>query len=410
MSAHALLSPSGADRWLNCPPSARATEDMPDVESSYAKEGTMIHSLAEMRLRAWIDNEGVVPDYELDTWFAEARKLFADENEQDVEVHILEMTNAADEYVAFVKERYAAALAKDPSAQIRIEKRVDLSDVVPESFGTADVSIIYDRTLEVTDLKGGKGVYVSAFQNAQVRLYAWGVLKAYEFMFSVDEIVCSICQPRMDNHSSETLTTSELTEWIENVIVPGAKLAWAGGGEFKAGDWCMFCKLKFTCAARARQHLGEVEVMFREAPLEGIKEPTELTPAQIAALLEHTRLVRQWCKNLEDYATKQATATVDFIPGFKVVYGKANRKVTDEEGLAIALVAAGAPKELLYERSMRSITALEGVVGKSKFKDLSKAFVEKPQGIPTLVPESDRREPINNAAEVAALFKGATNE
>ena len=38
---HALLSASSAVRWLNCPPSARLTQDMPDQTSEYAAEGTL---------------------------------------------------------------------------------------------------------------------------------------------------------------------------------------------------------------------------------------------------------------------------------------------------------------------------------------------------------------------------------
>lgn len=414
MAAHALLGPSGADRWLNCPPSARASEHIDDVETAYAKEGTLIHSLGEMLLRAWVDNEGVVPDYELDSWDAEAAKLFADEGPARRAAAVLEMKNAANTYVAYVKERYTAALDQDPSAQIRIERRVDLTDAVPEGFGTADCSIVYLRTIELIDLKGGKGVYVSAFENAQTRLYAYGVLKQIEILFDIEDIVCTICQPRMSEEPhSERLTRAQLLEWIEMVIKPGAELAYAGGGEFHAGDWCQFCKLKHTCRARAKQHLAEVQVMFRKGG--GVKEPAELTPAEIAGVLPHTRLVRQWCQNVADHALKLALADANAIPGHKVVLAAGNRKIMNEEGLASALKGFGVPEALIYERGMQSITALEGAVGKAKFKEISAAYVEKPAGKPALVDENDRRPPITSAAEVAALFNssstsGAANE
>ena len=48
---HALLSASGAHRWMNCPPSARLSEQYADKGSEYAAQGTDAHALAEYRLR-----------------------------------------------------------------------------------------------------------------------------------------------------------------------------------------------------------------------------------------------------------------------------------------------------------------------------------------------------------------------
>ena len=45
---HALLSASGAAKWLNCPPSARLEEKFPNESSEYAREGTVAHALAEI--------------------------------------------------------------------------------------------------------------------------------------------------------------------------------------------------------------------------------------------------------------------------------------------------------------------------------------------------------------------------
>lgn len=48
---HALLSASGASRWLACPPSAKLEEQFPDAESEAAAEGTLAHELAEAKVR-----------------------------------------------------------------------------------------------------------------------------------------------------------------------------------------------------------------------------------------------------------------------------------------------------------------------------------------------------------------------
>ena len=52
---HATLSASKAHQWLACPPSARLNQKLierfGESPSPYAAEGTLAHSLAELKLR-----------------------------------------------------------------------------------------------------------------------------------------------------------------------------------------------------------------------------------------------------------------------------------------------------------------------------------------------------------------------
>ena len=50
-----------------------------------------------------------------------------------------------------------------------------------------------------------------------------------------------------------------------------------------------------------------------------------------------------------------------------------------------------------YEKKLLGITAMQKLLGKQRFEELLKAYIEKPPGKPTLVPESDKRPAINNA-------------
>ncbi len=52
--SHAILSASGASRWLNCPPSARLEEQFPDSTSEAAAEGTLAHALGELKLQKYL--------------------------------------------------------------------------------------------------------------------------------------------------------------------------------------------------------------------------------------------------------------------------------------------------------------------------------------------------------------------
>lgn len=56
-NAHALLSASSSHRWLNCPPSARLSENYEDKSSDFAAEGTDAHELCEYKLKKALGNE-----------------------------------------------------------------------------------------------------------------------------------------------------------------------------------------------------------------------------------------------------------------------------------------------------------------------------------------------------------------
>ncbi|MBE6061810.1 MAG: DUF2800 domain-containing protein, partial [Clostridium sulfidigenes] len=80
--------------------------------------------------------------------------------------------------------------------------------------------------------------------------------------------------------------------------------------------------------------------------------------------------------------------------GWKLVEGRSNRKYTNEAAVIQAVSEAGFDP---YEKKLLGITALQKLLGKSRFDELLTGFIEKPQGKPTLVPESDKRPAMNNA-------------
>lgn len=61
MGKHALLSASASHRWLNCTPSVRLSEGIPDKGSEYAQEGTDAHSLCEFKLRKLLGMPAIDP-------------------------------------------------------------------------------------------------------------------------------------------------------------------------------------------------------------------------------------------------------------------------------------------------------------------------------------------------------------
>ena len=368
MAKHALLSASSASRWLNCPKSVRLTEDIPDGESSsFAAEGTLAHAIAEDYLREYATGKGrTVEDYVVPERF-KGNPLFYDGMYQDVTPYL--------EYVVSTFE------GKSRVATLDIEARLDFSKYVPSGFGTGDAVIIDNGTLEICDLKFGKGVLVEAENNPQIMLYGLGALHAYDYIFDIRNVKMTIVQPRLDHVASFELSADDLRAWGHETVSPIAKLAYNGQGDQKAGDWCRWCKIKATCKARAEKQ-GQTVAMMAEA---------ELTDDQICQILTASAEIKAWLSDIESH-TVQRLSDGETLPGWKLVEGRSNRKIKEPEALAEKLLNCGVDAARIYKpQELQSLTALEKAVGKARFNELCGEYVYKPQGKATLVPESDKR-------------------
>lgn len=104
---HALLSASGAHRWLNCPPSAVLESREPDSTSAAAEQGTVAHALAEWKLRRALND---APTFKPESGWIDT-----------------EMEDLTDDYVAFVQEHISLAREACGDPQVLIEQRLDLS-------------------------------------------------------------------------------------------------------------------------------------------------------------------------------------------------------------------------------------------------------------------------------------------
>ena len=90
---HSILSASGSHKWLNCTPSARLEEELPDKEGIAAAEGTLAHSLCELKLtKAFTDQ-----NMSTRTYNSRLKKI------QEDELYQPEMERFTDEYVDYIK-------------------------------------------------------------------------------------------------------------------------------------------------------------------------------------------------------------------------------------------------------------------------------------------------------------------
>ena len=79
-----------------------------------------------------------------------------------------------------------------------------------------------------------------------------------------------------------------------------------------------------------------------------------------------------------------------------MVEGRSNRRYISEEAVAAKVEDAGFDP---YEKKLLGITAMTKQLGKKRFEELLSDLVEKPQGKPVLVPESDKRPAMHTAAD-----------
>ena len=365
---HAVLSASSSHRWLNCSPSARLEQEFEDRETEAAAEGTAAHALCEHKLRRALKLQS-------------RRKPISRYDSDEMDMH-------TDGYVQFVLETLAEVRKNCADPLINIEQRLDFSCYVPDGFGTGDCIIIGDKIMHIIDFKYGQGVLVEAEHNPQMMLYALGALRLFDSLYDIEEVAMTIYQPRRENISTWTIPVSELKAWAENELVPKARLAYEGKGEYRPGPWCTFCKAAVKCRARAEEKLRLAQYEFAKPPL--------LTDTEIEDILGKLDDLTRWAEEIKTYAQDAALNHGKQWHGYKVVEGRSVRKYSNEDAVVEAANAAGYHD--IFRKTLLPITEMEKLMGKQEFQSILGGLIIKPAGKPTLVPASDKRPAITKAS------------
>lgn len=347
MTKHARLSPSAAERWMNCTASAKPTnrKDEEDVQTTSAQEGTLAHKIGEAILNDDIER--------------------LEEYKNRPEFHV-DMLKYVKKYTDYCINTYNKMRKKTKNIGLRIEKRVNLDDYIPKGYGTADCIIYTDAYLEVIDLKYGIGVKVDVEDNTQLKLYALGALtKLNALGCKIKTIKLTICQVRFDDGiSSFILDAEDLKRWGVEEVMPKAKEAYYEDGIYNAGDWCQFCNYKNICGYRSRLVINEA--------IDKLKTTNEfLDNDDIAALLDAKEILTPLFRNVENEARKRLE-NGEYIEGYKLRNSSRRRKFNNEEKMARDFEKAGYKD--IYR--LKTIKDLEKIMGKDRFDKITAPYTE----------------------------------
>ena len=376
---HALLSASGASRWMSCTPSARAEEEFPEQgESVFAAEGTLAHELSDVELNKFM---GIIKKKEYNTLITKIEKneLYSDEMPEEVQ-----------KYTDYVQEQFIDAQRKTDGAELLIEQRVDLTEWIENGFGTNDAIVLADGVMEVIDLKYGKGVRVDATENPQLMLYGLGALHFNSLSYDIHTVRLTIVQPRLNSISSWEIKADELLAWGDEQVKPKAEKAYAGEGELVPGDHCRWCRAKPRCKALAEYN--------QQLAKHDFEDPDFMTDDELVEAYNAINSIQDWLKSVSTYMLNQALEGRAF-PGMKVVAGRSMRRWLDEDKVIEALRDKRFALKDITNTKVKGIGDIEKLVGKANFDDIVGPYVIKPEGKPTLVPETDKRPAINDASQ-----------
>jgi hypothetical protein len=309
----------------------------------------------------------------------------------------------------------------------KLEVRVNLND---QCWGTVDVLLWNDEYVIVIDFKFGRGKSVEAEGNAQLMIYFLGAVKhLYEEATKIHpdksqiilpkKALLVILQPRIPPGTRTWETTvEEIKVWYQKSVQP----AFAAAGEPDAvcnpgEDQCQFCPANGVCTARSNYLLGVAQDEFKPyseteggvpmvpdvQPLaKSVREKMDLSldymnPAIAGKILEYQTDFDNYFKKIGEWAMKQALQGVE-IPGFKLVYGKSNRKWADADKIEDVLKKDFGLDDPFSKPKVLSPAQAEKKLDKAGKVELAKHII-KPTGKTILVDEYDTREAVSVAVE-----------
>ena len=400
---HALLSPSGAKKWLTCAASLACEKDIPNTSGKAAVTGTACHTIAEMHLNQYIKGTALPLEREVGAYVL-------DEGKGQIKALISPMKGAVLITADMIEQvrkytDYCKAII-DVATYAKPEMRVNLTEVLHpgyegvETFGTADLVAVQElantdeHMLIIGDFKTGRH-RVEAKENKQLMLYALGVYRRLKRRYNITVVRLAIFQPYAGGASEWDISVEGL-ELFAKFAQKRALLALdaysRGKKNLKASDFrpsvdgCQWCRFSEQCAARTKT----VNSVLAEELEDDFA--MELTPEQLVAEYEKLPLLRQHIDKVEK-AMVAALHSGKKVPGYKLVEGRpGNRAWKDADAIEVS------HGDILKKEVLMSPTEAAKVLSADEMAALEPFITRKP-GAPCVTTADDKRPEWNKVTE-----------
>lgn len=397
---HALLSPSGAKKWLSCAASLACEKDIPNTSGKAAVSGTAMHTIAEMHLNQYIKGTALPLEREVGAYVL-------DEGKGPIKALISPMKGAVLITADMIEQvrkytDYCKAII-DVATYAKLEMRVNLTEVLHqgyegvETFGTADLVAVQElantdeHMLIIGDLKTGRH-RVEAKENKQLMLYALGVYRRLKRRYNITVVRLVIFQPYAGGASEWDISVEGL-ELFAKFAQKRALLALdaysRGKKNLKASDFkpsvdgCQWCRFSEQCAARTKTvNLVLAEELEDDFAL-------ELTPEQLVDEYEKLPLLRQHIDKVEK-AIAAALHSGKKVPGYKLVEGRPGNRAWKDTDAVFKKYGT-----MLQKVVLMTPTEAVKVIPEEELKDL----ITRKQGAPCVATADDKRPEWNQVSE-----------
>jgi len=402
MSKHALLSPSGADRWIKCRGSLALEKSLPEEKpSEYLAEGSAAHTLAEMVLNSEAKQTSAFKGRSIEE---DGFKFTVDDD----------MCRHVQSYVDLVLQCAGDNI-------LLIEQKVDFSETIgqPDSFGTADAIILdaQNKELVLIDLKYGRKVEVFAEENEQLMLYALGALETYGLIFEFETVRLIISQPRIHNSVREwdcsladlllfagkakiaatsVIRIKEVFDsWLNPLENSRAEFVRQNPEFFTPGEkQCCFCKVRGFCPAAAEYITETVGAEMENLDQKELNNPpASADNNMLSKYMAKVDMIEYWCEAVRGAVLRELREGNE-VPNYKLVQGKkGHRKWIDATEAEKLLKAMRLKHEERYKIKVISPTQAEKVLENSpkKWRKLQDQITQA-EGNPSVAHASDRRQ------------------
>ena len=305
-TGHSRLPPSSAARRVACPGSRVLEAKYPqNPDSPHAREGDTAHWVASEMLKGvgdmGMEFPTVAPNGELITY------------------DMLEGAEIYHDCVATVLNKRCGFY---DVSQLHIEKRLDISSIHPDCWGTPDCWAYVGNEIFLWDYKFGHG-YVEVFENWQLIEYAAGIIQYLGINGLVDQhtfITFYIVQPRAyhrDGQVREWRTRLSDLRGLFNILRDAEAVASHSFGGCFVSPECKYCSARHVCETLQRSALSTVDQSTINIPLElsekemgnelkYMKRAASLLDARITGLEEQITALLMRGKYIPHFALEQS--------------------------------------------------------------------------------------------------------